>query len=102
MNTILYAVAVFCIATAAFFSAAAQEPEQELFNQLYKEIISASDGKISAGDTSFGSAASAVSDRQTEKPGTDAAALRLQHEIDKMVNEIKVRHDDAVKFMQDR
>jgi len=82
----------------------AQDADQELFNQLYREIVSSSAGKTILDDTSAGgTGVNTVPTAGTADavPGSDKATELLQGEIDKMVDDARLRHGDAVRFMQD-
>lgn len=92
-------VAAFLIPAAV----AAQDPDQELLNQLYREIVTSSAGQTVSDDTFVGKPAT-VPELQNGPHSTlviDPATERLQHEIDKMVDDVKMRHLDAVRFMQE-
>jgi hypothetical protein len=90
-------------------SAVAQDTEGELFNQLYREIISsAADGGVVTMDSLFPRAK--PEQLRNENQGTrflddkksdDAAAEQLKEEIDRMVGEVRTRHSEKVRFMQD-
>lgn len=85
----------------------AGDADQELLNQLYREIVTSSAGKTVSNDTSIGkpsTGSTAALDRNNVMPdvlAADPATKRLQQEIDKMMNDIKTRHTEAVRFMQD-
>ena len=87
-------------------TAVAQDTEGELFNQLYREIISsAADGGAVTMDSLFPNVEqerllNKKKDSDTEI-SHDAAAEQLKEEIDKMVGEVRTRHSEKVRFMQD-
>ncbi len=83
----------------------AADNDQEILNQLYREIINSSPagksvkmdsmrtiGKIISPDPAAASPSEIISDPVSE---------RLEKEIEKIVQDAKIRHSDAVKFMQD-
>ena len=96
-----YIIALQCALTGAI----AADNDQEILNQLYREIIgSSAAGKIVKSDSmgTPGITASAV--REMPQPSdktADLASERLKKEIDNIVHDAKIRHSDAVKFMQD-
>ena len=87
-------------------TAVAQETEGELFNQLYREIISsAADGGAVTMDSLFPEAEqkrllNKKKDSDTEI-SHDATTEQLKKEINKMVDEIQTRHSEKIRFMQD-
>jgi len=86
-----------CLAPMAL----AGENNQDVLNQLYREIISSSpDVKSFKMDSMHASVKTAPPD-----PGAasvaDAASERLKKEIDKIVRDARLRHSNTVKFMQD-
>jgi hypothetical protein len=91
----------------AFFAVSVLGDDQQILEQLYQEIISSSNGTdVRDKSTSLKSGLAQPEDKENiqssaMQPDFDQASEKLQQEIQKMVDEIKVRHDDAVKFMQD-
>jgi len=84
----------------------AQENEGELFNQLYREIISsATDGGAVRMDSLYPEAVGNLkkkSGNPSENSITDAAATeQLKEEINKMVKDIQARHSERIRFMRD-
>jgi len=84
---------------------AAGDSDQEIFNRLYREIMSSvphgqsvkTDSVVSAGEANPPEAASARSSERND----NSAEERLNNEIEKIVHDAQVRHADAVKFMED-
>lgn len=90
------------------FPGFAQNRDQALLEQLYNEIITASSGTMAADDTAGsgrGSTAIKSTDTSLEPllppAPSDAATEHLRNEIDRMMQDVKIRHDDAVRFMQE-
>ena len=88
-------------------TAVAQETEGELFNQLYREIIgsAAGGGAAAAIDTLF---PKAEEERLLNKKrysdteiSHDDATEELKKEIDKLVDEVRRRHSEKIRFMRD-
>jgi hypothetical protein len=83
----------------------AADNDQEIYNQLYREIISSSrDVKSIKMDSMQNRENGASKKPEQESPAltpSDPVSERLKQEIDKMVQDAKIRHSDAVKFMQD-
>jgi hypothetical protein len=86
-------------------AALAADKDQEIFNQLYREIIGSSPaGKTAKMDSMRSPAGTFPHDPETASPpgGTaDIVSERLKKEIDKIVQDAQIRHSDAVKFIQD-
>ena len=86
-----------CLAPAAL----AGDNDQDVLNQLYREIISSSpDVKSFKMDTIHAAVKIAPPDAAAAS-GADAASERLKKEIDKIVRDAQLRHSNTVKFMQD-
>jgi hypothetical protein len=84
------------------FTVAAADNEQEVFNQLYREIIASSPAEKSIKMDSVRPASTEnLTDPKTSSSTTDPASEQLKKEIDKIVQDAKIRHSEAVKFMQD-
>lgn len=76
--------------------------ESILLNQLYSEIMGSSTNRTISIDsvmptTPPGNAAPG----HQQDASTDPSSDRLQQEIEKMMQDVRIRHSDAVKFMQD-
>lgn len=88
-------------------AAIAQDPDQQLLDQLYREIATPAAGKSFSVETSDGKPAiskSAASDRQNETPvpiAPDPTTEWLQQELEKIINDTRTRHAETVRFMQD-
>jgi hypothetical protein len=97
--------AFFCAFQCTLTDAAAADNDQEILNQLYQEIMSSSPaGRPMKGDSAGPLGRGQSADREMAQPpdkAADIASERLRIEIDKIVQDAKVRHSDAVKFMQD-
>ena len=96
-----FIIALQCTLTGVF----AADNDQEILNQLYQEIIgSSAAGKIIKSDSMETLGKTASPDREMPQPSdktADLASERLKKEIDNIVHDAKIRHSDAVKFMQD-
>jgi hypothetical protein len=80
--------------------AMAGENDQDVLNQLYREIISSSaDAKSFKMDSMH--AAPPDAGAASRASNADAASERLKKEIDKIVRDAQLRHSNAVQFMQD-
>jgi hypothetical protein len=87
------------------FKTAAGDSDQEIFNRLYREIMSSApngqsvktDSMVSAGEANPPEATSARSSERND----NSAEERLKNEIEKIVHDAQLRHADAVKFMED-
>lgn len=89
-----------CLALSVFFTAAsAFGDDQRVLDELYNEIMSASAGR--QGTIDSGTSKSIHIDRLKINPALDPNSEKLRQEIEKMVEEAKSRHSDAVKFMQE-
>lgn len=99
------------ISSAAFFVVLcfhadifAEGDNQEIFNQLYNEIVNSSSAGNPLKTDSMGSG-----DKSGLNPGMEGASEKgegpvtehLRKEIEKIIKEVQLRHSDAVKFMQD-
>jgi hypothetical protein len=82
----------------------AEDNNQEIFNQLYQEIVNSSvnsnplkNDSMSSGDnTSFKQEMGIAPEK-----GIDPTTEQLKKEIEKIIKDVQLRHSDAVKFMQD-
>ena len=84
------------------FTAVAADNDQDVFNQLYREIIASSPaGKSIKMDSIRPAGTGNPTDPKTSGPVVDPVSEQLKKEIDKIVQDAKIRHSDAVKFMQD-
>jgi hypothetical protein len=96
-----FTIALQCAVAGAI----AADNDQEILNQLYREIIGSSPAGIIIKSDSMGTLGKAPShDREMTQPSdktADLASERLKKEIDKIVEDAKIRHSDAIKFMQD-
>ena len=91
---------------------AAEDNDHEIFNRLYREIISSTPAGISVSMDSVRPKADAVSSAPSSaldslpitppvEAFSDPASERLKKEIEKMAREAQTRHSDALKFMQE-
>ncbi len=88
------------MALSAFFaSVSVFGDDQQVLDELYNEIIGASIQEHGTIDS--GSSKSAPVDRLKINPVADPGSEKLRQEIEKMIEEAKDRHSDAVKFMQE-
>jgi hypothetical protein len=92
---ILYGMAL----SAFLVSAPIFGDEQQVLDELYNEIIGAS--VKDHGTIDSGSSKSAPVDRFKVNPVVDPGSEKLRQEIEKMIEEAKQRHSDAVRFMQE-
>jgi len=101
-STVPVSLALLALLTVPGF---ARNSDQALLEQLYNEIITASSGTLAANDTTVSnkSTLSDKSDNLSTVPPlpADAATEHLQNEINRMMQDVKLRHDDAVRFMQE-
>lgn len=83
----------------------AQNNDQDIFNQFYKEIInSATVGKPQKTDSIELKRLSGLIDQKsstTSVNASDAVSERLKNEIEKNVKDFQLRHNNAVRFMQE-
>jgi hypothetical protein len=83
----------------------AADNDQEVLNQLYQEIISSFPaGKSVKMDSMRTHGAIILADPReapTSEKITDPVSERLEKEIENIIRDAKIRHSDAVKFMQD-
>jgi hypothetical protein len=82
-----------------FAAASLFAEDQQVLDALYNEIINASVREQGAADS--GVPRSIPVDRLKVEPATDRNSEMLRQEIEKMVEEAKTRHSDAVKFMRE-
>jgi hypothetical protein len=73
--------------------------DQQVLDDLYNEIMSSSTRE--QGTIDSGASKSVPLDRLKIDPVTDQNSEKLRQEIEKMVEDAKTRHSDAVKFMQE-
>jgi hypothetical protein len=73
--------------------------DQQVLDELYNEIMSSS--LREQGTIDSGASKSVPLDRLNIDPVMDQNSEYLRQEIEKMVEEAKVRHSDAVRFMQE-
>ena len=95
-----------CAAAFLFFQclapmALAGDNNQDVLNQLYREIINSSPDVKSFKMDSMHAAVKTAHPDPGAAPGADAASERLKKEIDKIVRDAQLRHSNTVKFMQD-
>ena len=81
--------------------APAGENEQEIFNRLYREIISSAPAGISVTMDSVRPDAGSSAVPPTAGALSDPTIEQLKSEIEKLVQEAETRHNGALKFMQD-
>jgi hypothetical protein len=83
----------------------AGDNDQEILNQLYREIVGSSPAGNSIKIDSLRALGKALSRNPEPTPPLekipDLASERLTKEIDKIVRDAQIRHSDAVKFIQD-
>ena len=95
------AVVFFVVAIAA----AGDGSESALLNQLYNEIMGSTASRAVSMDSIRPSSSTAPGSEVTPGPRedatTDPSSDRLQQEIEKLMQDVRTRHSDAVKFMQD-
>ena len=86
---------------SAFLAAASvfASDDQQVLNDLYNEIMSSSAGEKVTIDS--GVSKPLPVDRLKAGPVADPNSEKLRQEIEKIVEEAKSRHSDAVKFMQE-
>jgi hypothetical protein len=106
MKTISQPFVINCIVVATLiltssFCCLAQEDNQEIYNQLYQEIINTSGGGNSEKLDSMGASTSAQKSIVSPGKGPEVMDERLKAEMEKIVKDAQVRHSNAVKFMQD-
>ena len=100
-------ICVACVLLLQCFAikAIAGDNDQEIFNRLYREIMSSApggqpvktDSMVSAGEANPPESASARSSERNDNPAKE----RLKNEIEKIVHDAQLRHADAIKFMED-
>lgn len=73
--------------------------DQQILDDLYNQIISASAREHGMMDS--GTKGAVPVDQLKINPAADPNSEKLRQEIEKMVEEAKARHSDAVKFMQE-
>lgn len=86
------------------FYVMAQDNNQEIYNQLYLEIINISGTGNADKLDSMGSSRVGVSERNPGLPSgntSDVINERLKSEMEKIIKDAQIRHSDAIKFMQD-
>lgn len=81
--------------------------DKQILEQLYQEIISSSNtnGDVDK-PVKFADGLAKTADNENVQPGSvhpdfDPAAEKLRQDIQKIVDEVNIRHEDAVKFMLD-
>ena len=83
----------------------AGDNDQEILNQLYREIVNSSPAGNSIKIDTIRSLGKALSRDPEATPLSnkipDPASERLSKEIEKIVQDATIRHSDAVKFIQD-
>jgi hypothetical protein len=94
------------VALAGSIAAAlAADNDQEILNQLYQEIISsAPSGKTAKRDSLRSPLKPPSGGREIAPPPEKLPELpseRVKQEIEKIVQDAKIRHSDAIKFIQD-
>lgn len=85
------------------FYVMAQDNNQEIYNQLYQEIINISGTGADKLD-SVGSSKVGVSEQNPGLPSgntSDVINERLKSEMEKIIKDAQIRHSEAIKFMQD-
>jgi hypothetical protein len=96
------AVAGLVVIQCLVFTVSAADNDQEVFNQLYREIIASSPaGKSIRMDSVRPSSTESITDPKSSGSIADPVSEQLKKEIDKIVQDAKIRHSEAVKFMQD-
>jgi hypothetical protein len=106
MKTVNQSLAANCAVVATLilsssFCIMAQDNNQEIYNQLYQEIINTSGAGNSEKLDSMGSSANAVKSIVSSEKSADVMDERLKIEMEKILKDAQVHHSDAVKFMQD-
>lgn len=95
------------LALIAVCAPSAYSDDKQILEQLYQEIIGSSNG---VGDVDKPVKLTNGLGKPTESenmqmdnlhPDIDPAAEKLRQDIQKIVDEANIRHEDAVKFMQD-
>ena len=90
---------------SALSAALAADNSQEILNRLYQEIISSSPAvRTVKGDSMVNPGKSSSHGQGMVLPSEkipDLASERLREEIDKIIQDAKIRHSDAIKFLQD-
>jgi hypothetical protein len=85
--------------------AIAGDNDQEILNQLYQEIVSSSDAAKVPKIDSLRTPGKVFSNDKTIAPPSDKitglSSEKLTQEIEKIIKDAKIRHSDAVKFLQD-
>jgi hypothetical protein len=83
----------------------AADDDQEVLNQLYREIISSFPAGKSVKMDSMRTPGAIIFPDPGKAPASekiiDPVSERLEKEIENIVQDAKIRHSDAVKFMQD-
>jgi len=81
---------------------AGDDAESKLFNQLYNEIMGATAGRSISVDSIRPSAENEATPAGDRKDATiDPSSDLLQREIEQLMEDVRTRHSDAIRFMQD-
>lgn len=81
--------------------------DRQILEQLYQEIIGSSNGTGTVDNpVKLANGVAKSADNENIQPGSvhpdfDPAAEKLRQDIQKIVDEVNIRHEDAVKFMLD-